>query len=619
MCGIAGFCNGKTDSERVINQMTDKIINRGPDSCGAWMEEDYSVVLGHRRLAILDVSPAGHQPMLSHSENYVMAYNGEIYNHKEIAERISKKGIRFKGTSDTEVLLEAFELWGIDETLAQIKGMFAIALFDRLKKCLFLIRDRAGEKPLYYGFVNGKFSFASDLACLKAIKDNSLEIDYSSTELFFRRGYIPAPYSIYKDIRKLEPGHYLKVEAPYDSIKDFTFWSAENLYRKGQDNRFKGSIEEAENILEQLLCDSIKGQMISDVPLGAFLSAGIDSSTIVALMQRQSEKPIRTFTIGVDTPEYNEAPIAAETARILGTKHTEKYVSVPELKAVIPQISKMYSEPFADSSQIPTAVISRIARQDVTVALSGDGGDELFCGYGRYNGWVIDAWNKQRALPLPIQHARGLIKGAFGSNGRSQFAKRLMSSSISETYAAVSASDTSFIKNKIEYKDYYDLFKSDGDLTQQDILMLMDFQMYLSDDILAKVDRAAMHYSLETRIPFLDKDVIEFAWSLPLEYKYQQGITKKILRNIVYKYVPKELLERPKTGFSIPLDLWLREGELREWAEGLLFSDILRNTDILDEKYIHNLWESFIENGEWSESIWYVLVYLDWLHNSINM
>ncbi|ADL33181.1 asparagine synthase glutamine-hydrolyzing AsnB4 [Butyrivibrio proteoclasticus B316] len=614
MCGIAGFCHGKDDSIDNIKNMTDRIRHRGPDSFGYWKTEDDSVVLGHRRLAILDVSEAGSQPMISASGDYVIAFNGEIYNHKQLTEKIRNKNIHFRSITDTEILLEAFEYLGIDKTLEAIKGMFAIALYDRKNKELFLVRDRAGEKPLYYGFINGRFTFASELSCFTALDDFKREIDYSATELFFRRGYIPAPFSIYKGIKKLEPGHYLKIKEPYDTVEDITYWSSYDKYVECQKNKFNGSMDEAAEIIESLLKDSISGQMISDVPLGAFLSAGIDSTTIISLMQQVSSQPIRSFTIGVDSPEYNEAPIAAQTAKILGTKHTEKYVSVEELKSVIPSLSKIYTEPFADSSQIPTSIISQIAKQDVTVVLSGDGGDELFCGYPRYNGWVTDSWSKQKKLPFGIQHARARAMMLAGKSKNDPYVKRLMASSLPELYAAVSVSDTSFLKNPDNYQDYFDLFPSDDILSDQDRLMAMDFKMYLPDDILAKVDRASMIHSLETRVPFLDRDVIEFAWRLPLEYKFHNGVTKRVLRKIVYTYVPKELLERPKTGFSIPLDKWMRDGELREWAEALMSPASIESASVLDTNSILKMWRDYIDGGKWNESIWYVLVYLDWLH-----
>lgn len=610
MCGIAGFCNGDPDSERIIRCMTDQIKHRGPDADGFWLAKDRSVILGHRRLSIIDISPTGAQPMVSHSGNTVIAFNGEIYNHRELLSKINDKGIEPRGTSDTEVLLEHFELFGIDETLNSIRGMYAIALYSLKEKQLYLIRDRAGEKPLYYGFAGGRLYFSSDLVCIASVTD--LDIDSASVELYFRRGYIPAPYSIYKGIYKLEPGHYIRFKTPFREGEDVTYWSCFDRYQAGIDNPFRGTIEDASEQLEYLLRRSIRNQMISDVPLGAFLSAGIDSSTIVSLMQQESDKSVKTFTVGVDEPDYNEAEIAAKTAKILGTDHVEEYISTAQMKKIIPKLGSIYTEPFADSSQIPTILISKVAKRDVTVVLSGDAGDELFCGYERYNGWVTNAWKKQQSLPLGVQHFRGYFRKLRGKDYRSTDLKRLMSSSLSQTYAAVSSSDTSFVYCKNLYSDRFESITRSEGFTEQDILMLMDFDMYLSDDILVKVDRAAMSQSLETRIPFLDNEVIEFAWSLPLNYKYRDGVTKRVLRNILYKYIPKELMERPKTGFSIPLNKWLREGDLMEWADNLIDQAGNDLCTFVDTNVIKEMWIDYIDNNKWNESLWNALVFFDW-------
>lgn len=615
MCGIAGFCFGKSNAYEQIHRMTDTIKHRGPDSDGFWMAEDNEVVLGHRRLAILDCSPRGAQPMISQSGRYVVSYNGEIYNHLDLRTSLEKKGIDFKSTSDTETLVEAFDLLGVSETLDTIKGMYAIALYDRQDKIIYLIRDRVGEKPLYYGHINGQFIFASDLACFKAIDNNDLEIDTGAVELFFRRGYIPAPYSIYKDIRKLEPGHFIQIRYPYLDFEDKVYWSAHDISAKCHENPFKGSIEEATDELERLLKQALKGQMLSDVPLGAFLSAGIDSSTIVSLMQEISDEPIRTYTIGVDVENYDEAPIAKKIASALGTNHTEEYVSVSELKAVIPTLSAMYTEPFADSSQVPTSVISRIARKNVTVVLSGDGGDELFCGYGRYNGWVLDEWNKQRRFPYAIQCARAKALEFVGRK-RSSKCRRLKSQSLAETYSSVVGGDSSLVKSDLLYEDTFDSFDYDPFFTDQDVLMQMDFQEYLPDDILTKVDRAAMFHSLETRIPFLDKDVVEFAWSLPLDMKFSGGVTKKILRDILYKKVDKGILERPKTGFSIPLESWLRTGDLMEWANSILNYSTIKDQGIIDASQSRKIWDEYLKKNIWSDTLWRLIVFQSWMCNN---
>ncbi len=617
MCGIAGFCNGADDSVEKIRKMTDAIIHRGPDSEGYWMTDDRTVVLGHRRLSILDCSNRGSQPMKSQSGRFVISYNGEIYNHIEMRDLLIKRGIVFRGTSDTETLVEMFESYGVDKTLGMIKGMFAIALYDLEERILYLIRDRVGEKPLYYGMVNGRLIFASDLRCFKVIDDGSIEIDPGALELYFRRGYIPAPYSIYRNIYKVEPGRYVKSIYPFTEYHSITYWNSYVISEKCHNNRFHGSVEEADNELERILKTALKGQMLSDVPLGAFLSAGIDSSVIVSLMQEISSKPVRTFTIGVDASGYDEAPTAKRVAEILGTKHTEKYISISDIKSVIPHIGEMYSEPFADSSQIPTSVISQIARENVTVVLSGDGGDELFCGYGRYNGWIFEEWEKQRRFPLSVQRMRSVLLSLAG-RGRSPKARKLFSDSIASTYATANGLDTSFVRSEQLYSDFFDDFDKITDFTfdtDQDTLMQMDFGEYLPDDILAKVDRAAMYHSLETRLPFLDRDVIEFVWTLPFDMKYNDGITKHILRRILYKRVPRELIERPKTGFSIPLYEWMRDGDLWMMCDELFDKARLdRVSDYLNTKKCRDMWDMFAAKGIWSESLWYLIVFLQWFN-----
>lgn len=612
MCGIAGFCNGPSNSAELIKRMTDRIVHRGPDAEGFWNEPDYSVVLGHRRLSIIELSPLGAQPMISNSGRFVISFNGEIYNHQKIREEIIKNGIVFRGKSDTETLLESFEYYGVEKTLASIRGMFAIALYDMVEKRLYLMRDITGEKPIYYGFVNNRFIFASDISSIESISDGKLEIDSSSLELFFRRGYIPSPYSIYKNIYKLEPGHYLSLEYPFDKYEDKTYWSANEMFLKALSNRFSGSIEEAESELETLIKQSLSGQMISDVPLGAFLSAGIDSSTVVSLMQEISDKPVNTYTIGVDVPGYNEAPIAKEISKILGTVHTEEYISPEVLKKQIPLMSDIYSEPFADSSQIPTYLISKVAKKNVTVVLSGDGGDELFCGYERYNGWVRREWENQNRFPYPIQYLRGKGLSLIGK-GKTVKARRLLSNSFSKLYSSVLGNDTDFVLNRDNYSDKFDSFDETGFESVSEIMMHMDFSQYLTDDLLTKVDRAAMACSLETRIPYLYREVIEFVWSLPYEMKYRDNTSKFILRRILYKRIPKEILDRPKTGFSIPLHEWMRAGELREWAEELLDNaDTLNIRNLIDMKKCRRMWDAFISIDYWNEQIWYLLMFLDW-------
>lgn len=608
MCGIAGFCNRKNDSKEMIKCMTDAISYRGPDSYGFWEADNGDVVLGHRRLSIIDCSDRGAQPMRSHSGRFLLTYNGEIYNHKILREELVKEGISFRGNSDTETLVEAIDYFGVEVTLEKIKGMFAFALYDTGTRDLYLVRDRVGEKPLYYGFVNDKLTFASELSSFEAIPDNNLKIDSGAVELYFRRGFIPAPYSIYSGIYKLEPGHYIKSSYPYRDFQNNVYWSALEVALKCHEHPFKGDFYEATNELERILKEVIRGQMISDVPLGAFLSAGIDSSTVVSLMQEISDAPVRTFTVGITGSDYNEAPIAREIANILGTKHTEAYVSIPEIMKAIPTIADIYSEPHGDSSQIPTSIICKLARKDVTVMLSGDGGDELLCGYDRRYNWAISEFAKKKRYPEVIQNIRASIKGVSGQ-GRSVQARKLRANSLQGIYSAIFGWDTSFVNTDYIYKDLNDLSEVSG-FSSFDALMYMDFMEYMPDDNLAKVDRAAMHYSLETRIPLLDKDVVEFLWTLPIDMKYSEGITKRVLRSVLYRHIPKELMERPKTGFSIPISEWLKTGELRNWAEDILKTSI--DTEYLNKAKIMNIWENYLNHNMWTDSIWYVLMFCAW-------
>ena len=629
MCGIAGFCNGDFDWQQNINRMNDRMAHRGPDASGIWASEDKQVVLGHRRLSILDLTSGGAQPMESYNKRYVIAYNGEIYNHAELKEKLikEKKVTAFKGTSDTEVLLEAVSAYGMEETLRMSKGMFAIALYDKKERMLFLSRDRVGEKPLYYGFVGDQtFAFASDINSLKTLDNFKNPVNKGILETYFRYGYIPAPYSIYEGIYKLEPGKMLEMKYPFREYKISTYWSMKDAAYYGQTHLFKGSEEEAAEELERLLKVAIRGQMIADVPIGAFLSAGIDSSTIVSLMQDISERNVRTFTIGLWEKEFNEAEIAGEIAAHLGTEHTELYITEQDAKQVIPKLGGMFGEPFADSSQIPTYLVSRMTREHVTVSLSGDGGDELFCGYQTY-GSIDRIWKKAAKIPAFVRKpvSAAILHSPKGKSGALATRARLLGASgiedmyrrseIAEGINLISKEVLRELSGRGKKEDiscltamdtYQDGFLPD----EQHNLMLMDMLQYHPDDILAKVDRTAMAVSLETRVPMLDKDVIEFAWSLPIAYKKQGDVTKKILRDILYKYVPKELVERPKTGFAIPLHQWLKQPELREWAESLLDGKIIKERMLLNVDAVEKMWEDFIERDIWRSQIWYVLMFL---------
>ena len=648
MCGIAGFCNFKGDWRRNIERMCDRMQYRGPDASGVWASDDHRVVLGHRRLAIVDLTPTGAQPMVSRDGRYVIAYNGEIYNHADIRKRLlaENRTPAFRGTSDTETLLEAAAAYGLADTLKMAKGMFAIALYDREEHALFLARDRIGEKPLYYGILkdninngenDGSFVFASDLNSIASLDGFTNPVNVDILGDYMRYGYISAPYSIYRGIWKLEPGKILKVKSPFDKPEIFTWWSMMETAVFGQKNLFRGSSEEAAQELERLLQNAIAGQMTADVPVGAFLSAGIDSSTVVSLMQAQSSQKIRTFTVGMWEEQFNEAPVAKEIAERLGTEHTEVYITEEDAKNVIPALEGMFGEPFADSSQIPTYLVSRITREHVTVSLSGDGGDELFCGYNTY--YSIDRiWNKVRKLPYPLRLAAGGALGVTGCLGNNpSLATRaglLGARSIEDMYLRSEIGEgLKLVKGRQEGKrlDFgpWDAIQSrEAGTTWMDAypsglleeprhnLMLMDLLMYHPDDILNKVDRTAMAVSLETRVPMLDRDVVEFAWTLPLAYRQENGVRKKILRDILYRYVPRELMERPKTGFSIPLHRWLRQPGLREWAESLLEASLLERQGLLETTAVRKLWDDYIMKNVWKPQIWYILMLQEWLRST---
>lgn len=623
MCGIAGLCNWKDNLIENITKMNQRMYHRGPDGGGIFTENDGSMALSHRRLSIIDLSSNGSQPMESHSKRYIMAFNGEIYNHNKLRKELLELGKvkNFRGSSDTEVLLELFEYYGIKEGIKKCKGMFAIALYDRKERVLYLLRDRIGEKPLYYGWVNGSFAFASEISSIETLDNFNNPINKQVLPIYFIHGYIPAPYSVYKDIYKLEPGTILKIKAPYNKYEIEAYWSIKKTAKMGEKNPFLGNEREATLRLEQLLKDSIAEQMVADVPVGAFLSSGIDSTTVVALMQSLSKSKVRTFTIGVEDPKLNEAKVAKQIAKHLGTEHTELYITEKDCKEVIPKLAYIFGEPFADSSQIPTYLVSKMTREHVTVSLSGDGGDELFCGYGSYSS-IERIWNKMRGIPYPLRKMASQLmlmgpgKGnkvyqtkanLLGARGPAQLYELSNEEEPLARKICLDDKPTSF--KYTEYKEYY--LKE----TRHNI-MLMDMLMYHPDDILVKVDRAGMAVSLESRIPMLDVDVVEFAWSLPIEYKYQDGITKKILRNILYQYVPKEIMDLPKRGFSIPISKWLRESELRAWAEALIDRKVLERQQILNPDVVWSIWRDYIDKGQWRVQIWYILMFQEWILQS---
>ena len=623
MCGIAGFCNfhGSVKmQEENLEKMKQRMLHRGPDAGGSYISEDGKVALGHRRLSIVDLSEAGLQPMKSHSGRYVMVYNGEIYNYKKLSQKLlnEKKVDRFRGTSDSEVILEAFEAYGVEETIARCKGMFAIALYDTKEQKLYLLRDRIGEKPLYYGFMGDTFVFASDVACIAALDGFQNPIHKDVLGIYFIHGYIPAPYSIYENIYKLEPGCILEIKSPFKKYDISTYWSIKEVAQHGQEHLFKETYEEAVDELERLLKASIQDQMMADVSVGAFLSAGIDSSTVVALMQSLYPDKVKTFTIGMEDEKYNEAVYAKEIAAHLGTEHTELYITEEDARGVIPKIPFIFGEPFADSSQIPTYLVSRMTREHVTVSLSGDGGDELFCGYNSYAS-VDRIWGKMKSVPYGIRKLASelvlhsplsnkeiyRVKGTLlGARGASDLYRLSM-----EREPLIKDITLSGKEIPYKYTEYDPGFLKE---TNHNI-MLMDMLMYHPDDILVKVDRTAMAVSLETRVPMLDKDVVEFAWTLPVEFERQNGVGKRILRDVLYRYVPKEMMERPKKGFSIPIQKWLKEKELREWAENLIDRKTLCQQGILNPDVVWKMWTDFIEKDEWRIQIWYVLIFQEWM------
>ncbi len=641
MCGIAGMCGWRGDWRRNIGRMEERMAHRGPDASGIWAEEDGSVVLGHRRLSIVDLSETGAQPMHSASGRFVISFNGEIYNHRELAAELIKEGRvkAFRGSSDTEVLLEAVEQYGIREAICRCKGMFAAALWDRRERTLYLVRDRVGEKPLHYGFVNGSFVFASELGSIAVLDGFEGRIDRRVLPFYFTHGYIPAPYTIYDKIKKLEPGCILTMRPPFDKPQVERYWSMAEAALRGAAHPFAGSRQEASEELERLLKRSLEGQMQADVPVGAFLSAGIDSSTMVALMQSLNRGRVRTFTIGMQEREYNEADAAEKIAAHLGTDHTRLIVTEKEAREVIPHLAHMFAEPFGDSSQIPAYLVSRMTREHVTVALSGDGGDELFAGYNIY-GWCDRIWGKMAPVPLPLRRlassAAGLLpldrSGGIGLKGRLLGAENILDVYRMNYMREDLALRLTLPGGEEAYRKGEDAWKGESarnadslaeklygqvpaELLSEPIhaVMLQDMLLYHPNDILVKVDRTAMAVSLETRVPMLDQDVVEFAWSLPLAYERQGDLGKLVLRDVLYRYVPRELVDRPKKGFSIPIRRWLREPALAEWAGGLLEPGRIRAQGILDEKTVTRIWKDFTDRDIWRPQVWYLLMFQEWM------
>ena len=639
MCGIVGFSGIVTDPSACLGKMIKTLNHRGPDDRGLWFDNNANVGLAHSRLSILDLSSAGHQPMHSQSGRFVIIFNGEIYNYKKILSELEiNSTLKLKGQSDTEVLLAAIEAWGLKNTLKKASGMFALALWDKEKNNLFLARDRVGEKPLYYGWVEDTFVFASELKAFKQLKEFKNKIDRRALALLLRYSSIPAPFSIYENIHKLLPGHILEFNSKSKEIKDFEFWSLEEVYTSERDINHFISDEQAIFELEDTLHNAVGLQMQADVPLGAFLSGGIDSSLIVAMMQNQSQQKVNTFSIGFDVKDFNEAEYARAVANHLRTDHFDMYVTEQDALDVIPNLPNIYDEPFADSSQIPTYLVSKIAKQKVTVALSGDAGDELFGGYNRYV-FTQKMFNKIKKVSTPVKNILSKLIFSLSEENWNKYFGRLFESRFSnlgyKLHKGADVLNSSSVKNLhlklaslihepsdwlIDVNEHKTILNDEvqrfNDFDEIEQMMIYDLLTYLPTDILTKVDRAAMAVSLETRVPFLDPNVIEFSARLPLDFKIRNGTSKWILREVLYKHVPKKLIERPKMGFAVPLAEWLR-GPLKEWAESLLDESRLRKDGFFNADFVRNKWREHLSGKRnWHYQLWNVLVFQAWLESN---
>ncbi len=645
MCGITGFWDTSRQFSidrlgAIVRQMSNTLIHRGPDDEGYWQDAEVGIALGHRRLAIVDLSPFGHQPMVSADGRYIIVFNGEVYNFLELRRQLESLGHKFRGHSDTEVMLASVTQWGLHEAIQRFNGMFAFALWDQKEQLLHLGRDRLGEKPLYYGFLGQTFLFASELKALRVHPSFQTEINRDALALYFRYNYVPAPYSIYQGIYKLPPGTLLTCNGVETHPTPVPYWSVKEAAEFGIAEPFTGSELEAVAHLEAVLKDAVGLRMVADVPLGAFLSGGIDSSTVVALMQAQSSQPVKTFSIGFYEHAYNEAQYAKQVAQHLGTNHTELYVRPQEALAVIPKLPMLYDEPFSDPSQIPTFLVSQLARQHVTVALSGDGGDELFAGYNRYF-LCRSIWQKIGWIPEILRHSTAgaltSISPQTWDRGLAHFSALLpmklrqlaLGDKLHKLADIIAVPDSNAMYTRlISHREEKETLVIGGselptafsdrqswtslpDFIQR--MMYLDTVTYLPDDILVKVDRASMGVSLEGRIPLLDHRVVEFAWHVPLSMKTRDSQGKWLLRQVLYKYVPQKLIDRPKKGFSVPIATWLR-GPLRDWAEALLDETRLHKQGFLNPQHIRQKWAEHQQGDRnWQYYLWEVLMFQSWL------
>jgi len=641
MCGILGILKQRNSEyyieDSVIKKMCSSIMHRGPDNSNYWIES--GIALGHQRLSVLELSISGNQPMHSTDDRFVIIYNGEIYNHLEIRKKIEYKSnsyIKWNGSSDTETLLESFKVFGILETLTLCSGMFSIALWDKKKKILTLARDRFGEKPLYFGWVNQDFIFGSELKVFKSYPNFNNSICKNALSDYLKFNYVPSPRSIYKNIYKLEPGTFIQLDkttTSFEKIKSKKFWSLANVVKSGMANTIideKYILKE----LESLLLTSTKAQMIADVPLGAFLSGGIDSSLIVTLMQKESIKPIQTFTVASEDLKFDESKYAREIAKHLGTDHNEIIVSDKETQKVITYLPEIYDEPFADSSQIPTYLICSLAKKKVKVALSGDGGDEIFGGYNRYT-WCPRIWKKISYIPYSLRKKISVFLLNIHEGTIDKFLDKFFNRSgykihkISTALENCRSLEDFMINMSIQWKNQKDLILNKENFNfnsfEEKILetnlefkdsiskmMYLDSITYLPDDILCKLDRAAMSNSLETRVPFLDKSVVDFAWRIPVNIKIKNNIGKWPLREILSKYIPSKFIDRPKAGFSIPIGNWLR-GSLKDWAENLLNEKRLIKEGNFSSEIIRNVWKEHLSGKlDHSNRLWSILMFQAW-------
>lgn len=653
MCGLAGFIHPKNNGPEwrdTLKKMGSVLTHRGPDDEGIWFDPELGVGLAHRRLAVIDTSEKGHQPMLSASGRFVIVYNGEVYNFGDLRRELetvrseAAKNLVFRGNSDTEVLVEAIDEWGVAETVPRLIGMFAFAVWDRKERVIHLVRDRFGIKPLYYGWCGKALVFGSELKSIRAYTGFSNPVDRSSLALLMRHGYLPYPYSIYENIYKLPPATLLTIggKDPSQKAEPVAYWSVRGIAQRGWENNFAGSSEEAVERLDSLLGDAVQDRMIADVPLGAFLSGGIDSSTVVSLMQARSNRRIKTFTIGFPETEFNEAEHAKDVANHLGTDHTELYVTPKMALDVIPKLPALYDEPFGDSSQIPTFLLSQLARGSVTVCLSGDGGDELFAGYPRYLR-TQKFKNVFSRFPYPIRKIGSKLLTAVSAENWARMGSRIQSILPLKKKPRYAGQKLYVLGEIFPFPDsealYLDVvshwrdptsvvFQSSEpptvmnrvdpwirnlDLVQR--LMFLDCVSYMPDDILTKLDRASMGVSLEARVPLLDHRVAEFAWSLPFDMKVRNGEAKWILKRVLYKYVPQALVDRPKKGFAVPVGSWI-QGPLKDWAEDLLAEKRLQQEGFFNSKAIRKKWISH-RDGEcnWSFNLWTVLMFQAWLES----